>query len=208
MQQRIELIECQIDAKTNIKMLDIQLNFKFRWQFHVKQLQIKLITRTKIIQTLTRFTWEASMKTRRKVYTTIFKSMLTHETSAWYTSTTIKKHKKDVTKKLRFIQSQSFKIATRIYKAIATKTLKMKLHVSSINLHMKKMMIKIMIRMNFKTSRSAIAKTINRIQRDLRNKRKRRAKLRKTLATMKRIWLKKELRKSDVIFIQSYTIFS
>ena len=174
----------------------------------MRQLQIKLIIRTKIIQTLTRFTWETSMKTRRKVYTTIFKSMLTHETSAWYTSTTIKRHKKNIIKKFRFIQSQLFRIVTRIYKTIATKALKMKLHVFSINLHMKKMMIKIMIRMNFKTSRNAIAKTINRIQRDLRDKKERRAKLRKTLATIKRIWLKKKLKKSDVTFIQSYTTFS
>ena len=73
---------------------------------------------------------------------------------------------------------------------------------------MKKMTIKIMIRMNFKTSRSVIAKTINRIQRNLKDKKERRAKLRKTLATKKRIWLKKKLKKSDVTFIQSYTISS
>ena len=52
---------------------------------------------------------------------------------------------------------------------------------------MKKMMIKTMIRMNFKTSRNAIAKTINRIQRNLKDKKKRRAKLKKTFATMKKI---------------------
>ena len=197
MQQRIELIECQIDAKTNIKVFEIQLNFKLCWQLHVRQLQIKLIIRTKIIQTLTKFTWEASIKTRRKVYTTIFKSMLSHETSAWYTSTTIKKHRKDVIRKLRFIQNQSLKVATKVYKAIATKTLKIKLHIFSIDLHMKKMMIKIMIR----TSRNAVAKTINRIQRNLRNRRERRAKLRKTFATIKKIWLKRQLKKSDIIFI-------
>ena len=35
---RIELIERQIDAKTNIRMLEIQLNFKFRWKSDVRQL--------------------------------------------------------------------------------------------------------------------------------------------------------------------------
>ena len=84
----------------------------------------------------------------------------------------------------------------------------MKLHVFSINLHMKKMIVKIMIRINFKTSRNAIAKTISRIQRDLRDKRERRAKLKKTSTALKRIWLKKKLRTNDVTFIQSYTIFS
>ena len=195
------MIECQIDAKTNIRVLEIQLNFKLCWQSYMRQLQIKLIIRTKIIQTLTRFTWETSMKTRRRMYTTIFKSMLTHETSAWYTSTTIKKHRKDITKKFRFIQNQSLKIAAKIHKTIATKTLKMKLHISSINLHMKKMMIKTIIRMNFKTSRSVIAKTINRIWKNLKSKRERRAKLKKIFITMKKIWLKKKLRKSDVTFI-------
>ena len=43
-----------------------------------------------------------------------------------------------------------------------------------------------MIRMNFKTLNNAIAKKINRIQKHLKDKRERRAKLRKTLATMKR----------------------
>ena len=65
--------------------------------------------------------------------------------------------------------------------------LKMKLYVFSINLHMKKMMIKIMIRMNFKMSRNAIAKTIDRIERDLKDKRERRAKLRKTIMNYDRI---------------------
>ena len=74
-------------------------------------------------------------------------------------------------------------------------------------LHIKKMMIKIIIRINFKTSRNAIAKTINRIQKDLKDKKKRRAKLKKIFATIKKNWLKKKLRKSDVTFIQSYTIF-
>ena len=208
MQQEIELVECQVDAKTNIKVLDVQLNFKLRWQFHVRQLQIKLIIRTKIIQTLMRFTWEASMKVERRVYITVFRSVLAHEASAWYTSSTLKKHRKDIIRKLRSIQNQSLRIAAKIYKVIATKTLKMKLHVLSINLHMKKMIIKIMIRMNFRTSCSAIAKTISRIQRDLRDKRERRAKLRKTSTALKRTWLKKELRTNDVTFIQSYTIFS
>ena len=69
-------------------------------------------------------------------------------------------------------------------------------------------MSKIIIRINFKTSRNIIAKTINRIQRDLRDKRERRTKLKKIFAIMKRIWLKRKLKKSDVTFIQSYTIFS
>ena len=173
----------------------------------MRQLQIKLITRIKIIQTLTRFIWEISIKTKRKVYTTIFKSILTHETNVWYTSTIVKKHNKDIIKKFRFISNQSFRITTKVYKTIAIKTLKIKLHVSSINLHMKKIRIKTMIRMNFKTSRSVITKTINRIQRDLRDKKEWRAKLRKISVTIKRVWLKKELRKNDVIFIQLYTTF-
>ena len=141
------------------------------------------------------------MKIERKVYVIVFRSVLTHKTSTWYTLSIIKKHKKNIIKKLRFIQNQSLRIVTKIYKVIATKTLKIKLHVFSINLHMKKMMIKIMIRMNFKTSRNAIAKTINRIQQDLRDKRERRAKLRKIFVTLKRIWLKEELKTNDVTFI-------
>ena len=49
-----------------------------------------------------------------------------------------------------------------------------------------------------------MTKTINRIQKDLKDKEERRAKLRKTSITMKRVWLQKKLKKDNVTFIQSY----
>ena len=73
---------------------------------------------------------------------------------------------------------------------------------------MKRMIIKAIIRLNFKISLNTIAKTIIRIQKNLKDKREKRAKLRKTSAALKRIWLKRKLRKNDVTFIQSYTISS
>ena len=59
-----------------------------------------------------------------------------------------------------------------------------------------------------KTSRNVIARTINRTERDLRNKREWRAKLKEISITLKRIWLQRKLKKSDVIFIQLYTTSS
>lgn len=49
-----------------------------------------------------------------------------HRVSAWYTSATVKKHRKDIIRKLQFIQGQSLRIAVEVYKVTAIKALKMK----------------------------------------------------------------------------------
>ena len=56
-------------------------------------------------------------------------------------------------------------------------------------------MIKIIIRMNFKTSRSAIAKTMNDIQRNLKDKRERRAKLKKNICNDEKNLIEKKVEK-------------
>lgn len=62
MKYEIELINHQISAKADIRVLSVQLNLRLQWQLHVRQLQVKLVTQIKIIQTLTEFTWEASVE--------------------------------------------------------------------------------------------------------------------------------------------------
>ena len=65
-----------------------------------------------------------------------------------------------------------------IYKATATKALKMKTHVSFINVHLKKLLQNSIINMNIKRSISVINITMKRIKRNLMLKKKRKSKLR------------------------------
>ena len=59
-----------------------------------------------------------------------------------------------------------------VYKTIATKTLKMKIHVFFINVHLKKLMQNSIINMNVKRSINVINTTIKRIKKNLMSKKK------------------------------------
>ena len=43
MSVNVTLTRHQIESKTNVKILKIQLNFKFKWVFHIRQIETKLI---------------------------------------------------------------------------------------------------------------------------------------------------------------------
>ena len=97
------------------------------------------------------------------------------------------------------------KVVAGAYRATATEALEVELHVSLIDLHMEKIVARAMTRMDSRTARSAVKKAIARIQRDLRGRRGRRTKLRKTPATLKRQWLKKEFGREEMTLSQPYT---
>ena len=65
-----------------------------------------------------------------------------------------------------------------VYKTIATKTLKMKIHVFFINVHLKKLLQNSIFNINIKRSISVINITIKRIKKNLISKKKRKSKLR------------------------------
>ena len=59
-----------------------------------------------------------------------------------------------------------------VYKTIATKTLKMKIHVSFINIHLKKLLQNSIVNMNARRLINVINTTIKRIKRNLMSKKK------------------------------------
>ena len=64
-----------------------------------------------------------------------------------------------------------------VYKTIATKVLKIKIHVFFINVHLKKLLQNSIVNMNAKCSINVINTTMKRIKKNLISKKKRKSKL-------------------------------
>ena len=56
MNVNIKLIKHQIDLKSDIRILKVQLNFKLKWVIHMHHVEAKLVIKQKIIQTIIEFT--------------------------------------------------------------------------------------------------------------------------------------------------------
>ena len=57
----VKLMKHQIDLKSNIRVLRIQLNFKLKWVIYMHHIKAKLVIKQKIMQTIIESTWDSSM---------------------------------------------------------------------------------------------------------------------------------------------------
>jgi len=64
----VKLMKHQIDLKSNIRALKVQLNFKLKWVTHMHHVKAKLVIKQKIMQTIIESTWDSSMTMRKQIY--------------------------------------------------------------------------------------------------------------------------------------------
>ncbi len=103
----VKLMKHQIDLKSDIKVLKVQLNFKLKWVIHMHHVEVKLVIKQKIMQTIIEFTWDSSMMTSKQIYFVMMCSLLSHEVIIWYTSQRVKDHWKSLNVKLRSMQEKA-----------------------------------------------------------------------------------------------------
>jgi len=88
----VKLIKHQIDSKSNIRILRVQLNFKLKWVIYMHHVEAKLVIKQKIMQTIIESTWDSSMTMRKQIYFVMIHFLLSHEVIIWYMSQRIKSH--------------------------------------------------------------------------------------------------------------------
>ncbi len=119
----VKLMKHQIDLKSDIRILRVQLNFKLKWVIHMHHVEAKLVIKQKIMQTIIEFTWDSSMTTRKQIYFAMMHSLLSHKVIIWYMSQRVKNHWKDLNVKLRSVQERALWQIIEIYHVISTETL-------------------------------------------------------------------------------------
>ncbi len=139
----------QINLKSDIRVLRVQLNFKLKWMIHIHHVKAKLVIKQKIMQTIIKFTWDSSMMTRKQIYFMMICSLLSHEVIIWYMSQRVKNYQKDLNIKLRSVQERALRQIINIYHATLTEILQIEINIVLINIHLWKLIQKSIMNMNF-----------------------------------------------------------
>ena len=103
MKINITLKKHRMNASTDFRILKIQLNFKLKWKFHLRQIETKLMNRHNVINMIESFTWSISLIINRQKYIVIKKLIIVHDVVVWYTSSDIKNNRKKIIFKLKII---------------------------------------------------------------------------------------------------------
>ena len=189
----VKLMKHQIDLKSDIRILRIQLNFKLRWVIYMLHVEAKLVIKQKIMQTIIESTWDSSMMMNKQIYFVMTRFLLSHEVIIWYTSQKVKDHRKSLNVKLRSMQERALRQIINVYHATLTKILQMKINTTSIDIHLWKLIQRSIINMNFWKSDEVIKTAMHWICNNLTSKRDWKSKLHKTSLQLKQKWMKETL---------------
>ncbi len=202
----VKLMKHQINLKSDIRILKVQLNFKLKWVIHMHYIKAKLVIKQKIMQTIIKFTWDSSMMMSKQIYFVMMHSLLIHEVIIWYTFQRVKDHWKSLNIKLKSVQERALWQIINVYCATSTKTLQMKTNMTSIDIHLWKLIQRSITNMNSWKSDEVIEMTMRWIHNNLTLKRDWKSKLCKTFLQLKRKWMKETFKQMKMNQSHFYTV--
>jgi len=172
---------------------------------YMHHIKAKLVIRQKIIQTIIESTWDSSMTTSKQIYFAMTRSLLSHEVIIWYTSQRVKDYWKNLNIKLRLVQERALQQIIDIYHVTSTETLQMKINMMLIDIHLWKLIQRLITNMNSWKLSEVIEITMRQIRNDLTLKRDWKSKLHKTSLQLKRKWIKETLKQTKMNWSHLYT---
>ncbi len=136
----------------------------------------------------------------------MMRSLLSHEVIIWYTLQRVKDHWKSLNVKLRSVQEKALQQIINIYYITSTETLQMKTNTTLINIHLWKLIQRLIINMNFWKSDKVIEMTMHRIHNNLTLKKDWKSKLCKTSLQLKWKWMKEIFKQTKINQSHFYTV--
>ena len=146
------------------------------------------------------------MTTSKQIYFVMMHSLLNHEVIIWYTSQRMKDHWKSLNIKLRSVQERALQQIIDVYHVTSTETLQIKINMMLIDIHLWKLIQKLIINMNSWKLSEVIEMTVRWIRNDLTLKRDWKSKLCKTSLQLKQKWMKETLEQMKMNWSHLYTV--
>ncbi len=140
----IQIESSVIKSKSDVWVLEVQLNIKLWWDAHLQQIEMNHVTRMLTLSHFEVFTWETIFTKARQVYSAVVKSEIAFEASVWH-----QRDKKNELSnkecKLETLQNQILHHVAEVFKKVNIKTLKTKTYTSSLYVHLNMLQNKIML---------------------------------------------------------------
>ncbi len=84
MMTSIQIKSSVIKSKSDVQVLEVQLNTKLQWDVHLQQIKTNHITRMLTLSHFKVFIWKAIFTKARQVYSAVVRSEIAFKTLVWY----------------------------------------------------------------------------------------------------------------------------
>ncbi len=160
-------------STTIMRVLNVQLDIKLKWNSHIKKIQNKMITQMLALIRLTISTWKACFKKTKHVYSVVVRSVITYDSSTWHASHDRSDTTLFLTNKFINFQKQSLRTISEAFRATSRKILNVETQIQFIELHFAYLQTKIKMRLHENSHNALIIKHCDKIKRKLIQTRKR-----------------------------------
>ena len=142
MMTSIQIESSVIKSKSDIWVLEMQLNMKLQWDAHLRQIKMNHVMRMLTLSHLEVFTWKAIFTKARQVYSAVVRLEIAFKALVWH-----QRNKKDelLSKECRLetLQNQTLHHVAEVFKRVNIETLKTETYMSSLHVHLNMLQNKI-----------------------------------------------------------------
>ncbi len=142
MMTSIQIKSSVIKSKSDVQVLEMQLNMKLQWDAHLWQIKTNHVIRMLTLSHLKVFTWETIFTKVRQVYSAVVRSEIAFEASVWH-----QRDKKDKLSskecRLETLQNQILCHVAKAFKRVNIETLETETYMSSLHVHLNMLQNKI-----------------------------------------------------------------
>ncbi len=145
MMTSIQIESSVIKSKSDVRVLEMQLNMKLQWNVHLWQIEASHVTRMLALSCLKVFIWETIFTKVRQVYSAVVRLKIVFEALVWHQRDK-KKELSDKKCRLETLQNQTLHHVAKAFKRISIETLKIEMYISSLHVHLNMLQNKVTLR--------------------------------------------------------------
>jgi hypothetical protein len=119
MQTSIKICDVVKQFFNHVRVLNVQIDNKLKWDAHFRNVQKKMITQILILSRLIAFTWEACFSRIKLIYTTIIWLIIIYDFTIWHASHERSNSVVVATKELIKLQQQNLRLINDNFKTIS-----------------------------------------------------------------------------------------
>ncbi len=127
-----------IKLKSDVWVLEVQLNMKLQWDLHLRQIEADHIIKMLMLSWLEIFIWDATFAKARQIYSAMIRLRMMFKTLVWHQHN---KEKRLLNMKWRLetLQNQALYHVINIFRKVNIKMLKVETYTFSLHVHLNKL---------------------------------------------------------------------
>ena len=103
MRVSVDLDSITTKSKASIRVLELQIDGKLRWEPHIREVKIKMKSQCRALSITAVSTWGVTLNKARQVYSSIVRSAIIYAAATWHTSRDLRDNKRSYVKTLETI---------------------------------------------------------------------------------------------------------